>query len=172
MFSPNQAGAAAALTSLPAGLFQTTSPHSAAADPRAHAHTRPCLCTRGQSRTTEGLRALSAEAACLGDPGQRPWGPLECTGRWAMTGTSFLWDACGQPCWRGDRPLNWDAEHTVEEGSLVLRQLCRSTRGALDMLARGGGVVLGLLGHRGTHSWVPPSGTGCPLCQPLSPARY
>nr|CAI9709436.1 unnamed protein product [Rangifer tarandus platyrhynchus] len=87
-----------------------------------------------------------------------------------MTGTSFLWDACGQPCWRGDRPLNWDVEHTVEEGSLVLQQLCRSTCGALDTLAGGRSVVLRQLGHSGTHSWVPPSETGCPLCQPLSPA--
>lgn len=153
-------------------LVSETSPHSAAADPRAHAHIQPGRCTRGQSRTTEGLRALRAEAACLGDPGQLPRGPLECTGLWAMTGTSFLWDSCGQPCWQGDRPLNWDVEHTVEEGSLVLQQLCRSTLGALDTLAGGGGAVLRQLGHRGTHCWVPPSGTGCPLCLPLSHARY
>ena len=56
-----------------------------------------------------------------------------------MTGISFLWDACGQPCWLGGRPLNWDVELTVEEGSLVLKQLCRSICGALDTLAEGGG---------------------------------
>lgn len=88
---------------LPAGFFQTTSPHNVAADPWAHAHTRPGLCTRGQSRTREGLQALVQRQPASETQAASP-GPLECPGHWAMTGISFLWDACGQPCWLGQAP--------------------------------------------------------------------
>lgn len=104
-----------ALTSLPAGLFQMTSPRSAAPALRAprRTPTRPGMCTRGRSRSERRQPSPHGKAARPGDPGQPPKGPLECTVHGAMTGT---WLPVGRRlpavCSLGTAALlNWNVRH-------------------------------------------------------------
>lgn len=83
-----------ALTSLPAGLFQTTSPrrHCSLLRPQAHTHIQRGLRTLRQSRR-ETLLSLPVKEPGLGSPGPDPKGPSGMLPLQSSAGDSFLWDS-------------------------------------------------------------------------------
>lgn len=115
-----------ALTSLPAGLFQTTSPrrHCSSLRPQAHTHTQRGLRTLRQSRR-ETLLSLPVKEPGLGSPGPDPKGPSGMLPLRITAGDGFLWDSyCRLPFGGADGPLSQNVEN---EGGFYVEIMCGRT---------------------------------------------
>lgn len=100
-----------ALTSLPAGSFQTTSPHKLCSSlgPKAHTHVQRGMCTLRQSRK-KSLQSLPVRELGLGSPGPDPKGPQ---GMLPLRSCASCGIRAAASLSGADRPLSWNVENEV-----------------------------------------------------------